>query len=402
MIMTKYELPTELMREWRHQIHANPELGFEEEATSALVRDLLTSWGYEVTSGFAITGLVGQRVFGDGTGPKIGIRADMDALTLQEETGLPYQSRNPGKMHACGHDGHTAILLGAAKAISELDVDGFNGTLNLIFQPAEEVGGGGGAQRMMEDGLFDKFPCDLIFALHNYPGVPVGSLAFRPGPFMCSSDLVKLTFKGKGGHGGLPHMAIDPTQPLAGTISALQSIVGRNIDPMYTGVISVGKVHAGHSYNIIPTTAEIELSVRALQREVRETLEARIRELADFQAKSFGCSVQIDYKFGYPVLVNDSAATEEIIAAASKVFSTAEVDAQALPLTGSEDFAYMLQQVPGCYLLIGNGDNGHSGGERVGPCSVHNPHYDFNDESLSTGAQLWLALCEHFFHDQNR
>ena len=167
MIMTKYELPTELMREWRHQIHANPELGFEEEATSALVRDLLTSWGYEVTSGFAITGLVGQRVFGDGTGPKIGIRADMDALPLQEETGLPYQSRNPGKMHACGHDGHTAILLGAAKAISELDVDGFNGTLNLIFQPAEEVGGGGGAQRMMEDGLFDKFPCDLIFALHH-------------------------------------------------------------------------------------------------------------------------------------------------------------------------------------------------------------------------------------------
>lgn len=400
--MTKYELPTELMREWRHQIHSNPELGFEEEATSAMVRDLLISWGYEVTTGIAVTGLVAQRVFGDGSGPRIGIRADMDALPLQEETGLPYQSRNPGKMHACGHDGHTAILLGAAKAISDRSCDGFNGTLNLIFQPAEEVGGGGGAQRMMDEGLFQGFPCDQIFALHNYPGVPVGSLAFRSGPFMCSSDLVKLTFIGKGGHGGLPHMAVDPTQPLASTISALQSIIGRNIDPMYTGVISVGKVHAGHSYNIIPTTAELELSVRALQPEVRETLEQRIRELAEYQAKSFGCSVQIEYKFGYPVLVNDIAATAEVVAAASKVFRSEEVDAQALPLTGSEDFAYMLQQVPGCYLLIGNGDNGHSDGQRVGPCSVHNPHYDFNDESLSTGAQLWLALCEHFFHDKKR
>jgi len=400
--MTKYELPIELMREWRHQIHSNPELGFEEKATSALVSNLLTDWGYKVTKGLAVTGLVGQRVFGDGKGPKIGLRADMDALPLQEETGLPYQSRNPGKMHACGHDGHTAILLGAAKAIASLNPQHFNGTLNLIFQPAEEVGGGGGAQRMIDDGLFDQFPCDHIFALHNYPGVPVGSLAFRPGPFMCSSDLVKLTFRGKGGHGGLPHLAIDPTLPLATTISGLQSLLGRNIDPMYTGVISVGKVHAGHSYNIIPTTANLELSVRALQPEVRETLAARIRELAEFQAKSYGCSVEIEYNLGYPVLVNSTIATAELKSAAAKVFSTSQIDSTALPLTGSEDFAYMLEQIPGCYVLIGNGDNGHSAGERIGPCSVHNPHYDFNDDSLSTGAQLWLAVCQHFFHDQNR
>lgn len=400
--MTKYELPIELMREWRHQIHANPELGFEEEATSALVRDLLTDWGYQVKTGLAVTGLVGQRVFGDGKGPKIGIRADMDALPLQEETGLPYQSRNPGKMHACGHDGHTAILLGAAKAIAGLDPKNFNGTLNLIFQPAEEVGGGGGAQRMIDDGLFDQFPCDYIFALHNYPGVPVGSIAFRSGPFMCSSDLVKLTFTGKGGHGGLPHLAVDPTLPLASTILGLQTLVGRNIDPMYTGVVSVGKIQAGRSYNIIPNTAELELSVRALQPDVRETLAARIRELAEFQAMSYGCKVAVEYNLGYPVLANSAVATAELESAATKVFSTSQIDSTALPLTGSEDFAYMLEQIPGCYVLIGNGDNGHSAGQRIGPCSVHNPHYDFNDDSLSTGAQLWLAVCEHFFRDQNR
>ena len=398
--MTSAKIPTELMREWRHQIHANPELGFEELETSSMVLGLLKNWGYQVTTGFAETGLVAQRVFGLGTGPKIGIRADMDALPIQEETGLPYQSQIPGKMHACGHDGHTAILLGAAKAISELDSSSFNGTLNLIFQPAEEVGGGGGAQRMIDDGLFEQFPCDAIFALHNYPGVPVGRCEFRAGPFMCSSDVVRIKFSGKGGHGGLPQMAIDPSLPMASTLLGLQSIIGRNIDPLDTGVISVGCISGGHTYNIIAETAELELSVRALQPEVRSKLRERIETLAKSQAASYDCTAEISYTLGYPVLVNAGTPVEQVKQIATAVLGEEKVDSNARPLTGSEDFAYMLQQVPGCYLLIGNGDNGHVDGVRSGPCSVHNPHYDFNDDALDVGARIWVQLAEHFFNQQ--
>lgn len=400
--MTTSAIPTDLMKAWRHQIHANPELGFEEFATSKLVSDLLSGWGYTLTTGFAETGLVAQKVFGDGSGPRIGIRADMDALPIQEETGLPYQSQIPGKMHACGHDGHTAILLGAAKAISELESSRFNGTLNLIFQPAEEVGGGGGAQRMIDDGLFEQFPCDAIFGLHNYPGVAVGRCEFRTGPFMCSSDVVRLKFVGKGGHGGLPQMAIDPSMPMASTLLGLQSIIGRNLDPLDTGVISVGRVSAGHTYNIIAETAELELSVRALQPEVRTRLRERIETLAHAQAASYECRVEISYKLGYPVLVNADEPAEQIRQIATAILGEENVDANARPLTGSEDFAYMLQQVPGCYLLIGNGDNGHVDGMRSGPCSVHNPHYDFNDDALTVGAQIWVRLAEYFFSEENK
>lgn len=395
------DLDIKSMKEWRHAIHANPELGFEEHQTSEFVLSLLKSWGYQVTTGLAVTGLVAQRVFGDGSGPKIGLRADMDALPLQELTGLPWQSKSAGKMHACGHDGHTAILLGAAKYISQMDTSAFNGTLNLIFQPAEEVGGGGGAQCMIDDGLFDRFPCDAIFGLHNYPGVPVGHCELRAGSFMCSSDVVRLTFTGKGGHGGLPQMAIDPTQPLAATITGLQSIISRNIDPLDTGVISVGRIQAGHTYNIIPETALLELSVRALQPSVRDRLQQRIEALAKSQAAAYECTVDISYEMGYPVLINDEASAQLISEVAANLFGDEKVDATARPLTGSEDFAYMLQKVPGCYFLIGNGDNGFDGGEhRQGPCSVHNPHYDFNDEALDTGAQVWVALVEKLFSEK--
>ena len=386
-----------LMKSWRHSIHSNPELGFEENDTSQLVQQLLTSWNYQVTTGIAETGVVAQKVFGDGSGPKIGLRADMDALPIQEMTGLPYQSKNRGKMHACGHDGHTSILLGAAKSISEADTSSFNGTLNLIFQPAEEVGGGGGAQRMIDEGLFEQFPCDAIFALHNYPGIPVGRVEFRSGPFMCSSDLVKITFTGKGGHGGLPQMSIDPTLPLSATVLGLQTIIGRNTDPIHTGVISVGKIAAGQSYNVIPERAELELSVRALQPEVRDTLERRIRQLVDNQATAYDCQAQISYQYGYPVLQNSAQYAEVVRTVAERAFGIELVDSDAAPLTGSEDFAYMLNSIPGCYFLIGNGDNGHTDGKRVGPCSVHNPHYDFNDDALSVGAQMWVDLIEQFF-----
>jgi len=386
-----------LMKEWRHRIHSNPELGFEEQMTSQFVIQCLISWGYKVTTGLAETGVVGQKVFGDGSGPKIGLRADMDALPIQEMTGLPYQSINPGKMHACGHDGHTSILLGAAQAIADSDTSSFNGTLNLIFQPAEEVGGGGGAQRMIDEGLFEQYPCDAIFALHNYPGVPVGRVEFRSGPFMCSSDLVKITFTGKGGHGGLPQMSIDPTLPLSATVLGLQSIIGRNIDPIHTGVVSVGKIASGQSYNVIPERAELELSVRALQPKVRDTLEKRIRQLAENQAAAYDCTAHITYQYGYPVLQNSAQYADVIRSVAEKAFGAKQVDSNAEPLTGSEDFAYMLNSVPGCYFLIGNGDNGHTDGKRVGPCSVHNPHYDFNDDALSVGAQMWVDLVEQFF-----
>ncbi|WP_432695326.1 M20 aminoacylase family protein [Marinobacterium sp. YM272] len=388
------------MRTWRHQIHQNPELGFEEHNTSQLVAGLLREWGYEVHTGIAETGVVGKLVFGTGNGPRLGLRADMDALPLQESTGLPWQSQIPGKMHACGHDGHTAILLGAAQAIAERHAAGHNfgnGILHLIFQPAEELGGGGGALRMIEEGLFDRFPCDAIFGLHNYPGVPVGRCEFRSGPFMCSSDKVRITFHGRGGHGGLPQMSADPTLALAATVCGLQSIIGRNLDPLDTGVISVGQLHAGDTYNIIPDTGELELSVRALQPAARKRIHERITELCNHQASAYSCTAEIEYEMGYPVLHNDAAQAELIKAIATEVFGADQVDSQASPLSASEDFAYMLEQVPGCYVLIGNGDNGYESGQRLGPCSVHNPHYDFNDECLPLGATLWCSLTEQYF-----
>lgn len=396
----KVNLDVDLMTAWRRSIHQNPELGFEELATSRLVAEQLGAWGYSVSIGMAETGVVGQLVFGDGSGPKLGLRADMDALPLQEETGLPWASQNDGKMHACGHDGHTAILLGAAKALSESyqsDPNRFNGVLNLIFQPAEEVGGGGGAQRMIAEGLFDQFPCDAIFALHNMPGIPVGKCHFRSGPFMCSSDKVKIVVRGKGGHGGLPHLTIDPIVAASSIVMALQSIVARTIDPLDTVVISVGQLHAGFTYNIIPESVELELSIRALRPDTRLLIEKKLHSLVQHQAEAFGCRADIEYELGYPVLTNHESVTELMTRAARAVFGDDGVDSEAPPLTGSEDFAYMLQQLPGCYVLIGNGDNGHDAGQPIGPCSVHNPHYDFNDENLPLGASLWLNLTQEFF-----
>jgi hippurate hydrolase len=390
------------MAEWRHAIHRHPELGFEETRTSALVAERLAAWGYEVTSGLAATGVVGRLRWGrHEDGLRLGLRADMDALPIEEATGLPWASTVPGKMHACGHDGHTAMLLGAAQALARDAAAGRlgpAGTLHLIFQPAEELGGGGGARRMIEEGLFECFPCDAIFAMHNYPGMPTGHFYFRTGPFMASSDKVLIRFVGKGGHGAMPHLAVDPTLPAAATVLALQSIVGRNIDPVKdTAVISVGRLAAGKTYNVIPETAELELSVRALDPAIREQLQARILATAEGQAAAYGARAEVSYEHGYPVLVNSEAETRFAVEAARAAFGADRVDADALPLAGSEDFAYMLQRVPGCYLMVGNGDNGHSGGTPSGPCSVHNPHFDFNDSCLPIGATYWTALAGRFF-----
>ena len=380
----------------RRDIHRHPELGFEEFRTSDMVAERLTSWGYRVERGLGGTGVVGQLTRGKSGGNgtrRLGLRADMDALPITEATGLPHASANPGVMHACGHDGHTTMLLAAARHLAEHSA--FDGTLNLIFQPAEESLGG--AKKMMADGLFTKYPCDAIFAMHNMPGQRQGRFTLRDGASMASSDYVTITLDGTGGHGAMPHLAADPVVAGAAIVMALQSIVARNIDPLHTAVITVGAFNAGAANNVIPQTATLKLSVRALDREVRATLERRIHELVAAQAQSFGVRAQVDYQRGYPVLVNTPAETAFARAVALELAGSDQVEPHGRPLTGSEDFAFMLEQVPGCYLLIGNGDGsaeGHNAGH--GACMVHNPGYDFNDHNLPAGAAYWVLLTERF------
>ena len=373
---------------FRQDLHRHPELGFEEHRTSDLVAQRLEQFGYVVTRGLGGTGVVGQ--LRRGSGPKrLGLRADMDALPIQEATGLPYSSDHSGVMHACGHDGHTAMLMAAARHIAE-SVD-FSGTLNLIFQPAEE--GLGGARKMMQDGLFTQFPCDAVFAMHNMPGYPPGHLVLRDGSMMASSDYVKITLGGTGGHGGLPHKAVDPVVAGAAIVMGLQTIVSRNVDPLEMAVITVGSFHAGRANNVIPQTATLELSVRALDRNVRATLEKRIVGLVNAQAESYGVTAEIDYQRGYPVLVNHSEQTAFARNVAEELVGRDRVIRQGRALSGSEDFAFFLEEVPGSYLLIGNGDS-ESGGH--GACMVHNPGYDFHDGNIPIGSAFWSLLVQRY------
>ena len=368
----------------RRDIHRHPELAFEEHRTAALVADKLEAWGYAVARGVGGTGVVGTLVRGQG-GKRLGIRADMDALPIDEASGAEWSSVHGGVMHACGHDGHTAMLLAAARHLAEQGR--FDGTLHLIFQPAEE--GGGGALRMMEDGLFERFPCDAIFAMHNMPGIEQGHLVMREGAAMASSDYATITLHGIGGHGAMPQRAADPIVAAASIVMALQTIVSRNIDPLHAAVVTVGALHAGKANNVIPASATLELSVRALDRDVRATIEQRIKALVAAQAESFGVAAQIDWKPGYAVLVNTRAETAFAREVAVELVGEAQVTLQGPPLTGSEDFAFMLERVPGSYLLIGNGT-----GE--GGCMVHNPGYDFNDHNIAIGSAYWVLLAERF------
>lgn len=368
----------------RHEIHAHPELGFEEFVTSDLVAQRLAEWGYEVHRGLGGTGVVGTLKVSDGAAC-LGLRADMDALPIHENTGLPYESRIVGKMHACGHDGHTAMLLAAAKHLAQ--TRNFSGTLHLIFQPAEE--GLGGAKRMLDEGLFERFPCDAVFAMHNMPGFPTGKLGFRAGPFMASSDTVVIDIDGRGGHGAMPHKAIDPVVVCANVVLALQTIVSRNVPPLDMAIVTVGAIHAGDAPNVIPQTAQMKLSVRALRSEVRDLLEARITALVHAQASAYGATARIDYQRRYPVLVNDEAMTTFAQDVARDWLGEAGLIGEMAPLTGSEDFSFLLERCAGSYLIIGNGD-----GE--GGCMVHNPGYDFNDDCLATGAAYWVQLAERF------
>ncbi len=368
----------------RRNIHQNPELAFDEVRTSGLVASLLESWGFTVTRGVGATGLVGTLKAGTG-GRSIGIRADMDALPIHERTGLPYASANEGRMHACGHDGHTAILLGAAKQLAR--TRNFNGTIHLIFQPAEEIGAGGGAERMLADGLFERFPCDAIFGLHNHPGVEQGHFLFRSGPFMAACDTVTITIRGKGGHAARPHQSVDPILVAGSLVMALQSVVSRYVDPNETAVVTIGTLHAGHAANVIPDSARMEISVRSFSPEVRASLETRIRQLAISQAEGYGAVADVNYVHGYPVLINSERETEFARQIAEELVGADKVVTQAARITGSEDFAYFLQQRPGCFVRLGNGAN---------QPLLHNPGYDFNDENLTVGAAYWTRLVERY------
>jgi hippurate hydrolase len=382
--MVDLDLSIEEMIGLRQQIHSNPELAYQEFMTSDLVAERLASWGYSVDRGLGGTGVIGTLKVGNGT-RKLGIRADMDALPIHETTGLPYASKVPGKMHACGHDGHTAMLLAAAKHLAQ--AKDFNGTLNLVFQPAEE--GHAGARRMIQEGFFDKFPCDAMFAMHNMPGYPAGKLGFMAGSFMASADRVTVKILGKGGHGAVPHKTIDPVVVCASVVMALQTIVSRNVAPLDTAIVSVGAIHAGQASNVIADFADMLITVRALKEDVRALLEKRIIEVIHAQSAVYGATAEIVYSSNYPVLVNHVEETEFARQVGLELVGEEGILGDFQPFTGSEDFAYFLQKCPGCYFIIGNGD-----GE--GGCMIHNPGYDFNDQILSTGASYWALLARRF------
>ncbi|SCK43349.1 hippurate hydrolase [Variovorax sp. HW608] len=376
----------------RRHLHAHPELAYQEFETSELVAARLAEWGYEVHRGLAGTGVVGTLKLGPGT-RRLGIRADMDALPIHETTGLPYASRHAGRMHACGHDGHTAILLAAARVLAQ--ERGFDGTLHLIFQPAEE--GLGGARRMVEEGLFERFPCDAIFALHNMPGFPAGRFGFREGQFTASSDSVTINVVGRGGHGSTPHLVADPVVAAAHIVIALQTIVSRNVDPRDTAVVSVGAIHGGDAPNVIPGTVTLRLTVRAYRPETRAMLRERITELVQAQAATLGVRAEVDYHWRYPAVINDALCTRLAREVAREWLGDQGIVQDLQPVTGSEDFSFMLERCPGSYLIVGNGEGDTHG---TGGCQVHNPGYDFNDSILPIAASYWVRLVRRFLAPQ--
>ena len=371
----------------RRDLHAHPELCFKEVRTAQTVSNLLQSWGIEVHHGIGTTGLVG--VIKRGDNPRsIGLRADMDALPMQESNTFAHTSVHPGQMHACGHDGHTAMLLAAAQHLAQ--DKGLNGTVYLIFQPAEE--GGGGAREMIKEGLFERFPMQAVFGMHNWPGLAVGQFALSPGPVMASSNEFRITIQGKGGHAALPHNTIDPVPIAAQMVQAFQTIITRNIKPVDAGVISVTMIHAGEATNVIPDSCELRGTVRTFSVQVLDTIEARMRETAEHLCAAFGGSCSFSFKRNYPPTINhpkESAFAREVI---SQVFGASQLLDQE-PTMGAEDFSFMLQATPGAYFFIGNGDGLHREiGHSEGPCVLHNPSYDFNDDLIPLGGSLWVHL----------
>lgn len=362
----------------RHQLHQIPEIGLSEFKTSDFIASQLQKWGFEITRGLATTGIVATLRAGN-SNRAIGFRADFDALPMNEETNLPYASQHPGAMHACGHDGHTSMLLGAAWALSQ--DRSFSGTVHFIFQPAEENFGGG--KLMIDDGLFERFPCERVFALHNWPGIPAGTFATRAGPVAASIDVVTVTVKGKGGHGAQPELTVDPVVVGSSIVMALQTLVSRNVSPHQPSVVTVGAFLSGSASNIIPDTAVLEISMRAMNPKVREEIRERVEQIATFQAKSYGADVSFDWQVGYPATINDENA---VGAAKSTIIQHFGEDAFVgldVPLMGSEDFSFLLERVPGAYVLIGNGDSS----------GLHTTTYNFNDDILQRGAMYFYHLA---------
>jgi amidohydrolase len=370
---------------WRRDIHEHPELQYDVHRTAAFVADRLKEFGCdEVATGLGRTGVVGvikgRKPPGKGDVRVIGLRADMDALPIEEATELPYASKTPGRMHACGHDGHTAMLLGAARYLAE--TRNFAGDAVVIFQPAEE--GGAGAAAMIKDGLFDRFPVDQVYGMHNGPGIPIGSFAIRPGPIMASTDAVNIHIEGRGGHAARPHISVDSVFVGAQLITALQSIVSRSVDPLESAVISICEFHAGNARNVIPQTAELKGTVRALTAEVRALMEKRLREVVEGVARMTGAKIDLNLERGYPVVVNHAAQTDIAVEVARKVAGEGNVH-EMPPLMGGEDFAYMLERRPGAFIFCGNGDT----------AGLHHPAYDFNDDAIVYGTSYWIKLVEN-------
>ena len=377
----------------RQDIHAHPEMGLEEVRTAALVAAKLREWGVEVTEGVGGIGVVGVIRGTRPVGPSnreraIGLRADMDALAIPEQTGVDYASTNPGVMHACGHDGHTTMLLGAAKYLSR-NRD-FAGTVNLIFQPAEE--GRGGAVKMLEDKLFERFPCDAIYGMHNMPGYQVGKFAIRKGPMLAGTGVWKVTFHGTGGHGGAyPHKSTDVSIAAAQFIMAVQTVVSRNVSPLDTAVISVGSIHGGsnQSPNVMPAEMEITGTMRAFEKSVMAIIDRRLRDLADAMAMAVGCSAAVEIRWGTTPLINAPEQTDQCVAAAAALVGAGAVNANATASTGGEDFAFMMEQRPGAMILIGNGVNPDGSTHQV-----HTPHYNFNDAIIPHGVAFWAQIVQ--------
>jgi hippurate hydrolase len=371
------------MTEWRHRLHANPETAFEEHKTAEFVAERLTSFGISVERGIAGTGVVGT-LRGSVPGPRaIALRADMDALPITEQNGFAHVSQHRGRMHACGHDGHTAMLLGAAKHLAE--TRNFAGTIHFIFQPAEE--NEGGARVMIEDGVLERYPVEAVFGMHNWPELPIGRFAIQPGAMMAAFDIFEVTIKGRGGHAAMPHLAIDPIVAAAQVVNGLQTIASRNTHPLESAVVSITQIHGGDTWNVIPETVVLRGTTRSFSPEIRDRMEPSIRRIADGVCRSCGAEMELHYERRYPPTLNAAEETEIAAAAATAIVGESNVQRMLLPSMGAEDFAFFLEKKPGAYIWIGNG-TAESGG------MLHSPHYDFNDAILPLGASYWVRLAE--------
>ncbi|MDO9315181.1 MAG: M20 aminoacylase family protein [Burkholderiaceae bacterium] len=385
----------------RRDLHAHPELCFQEQRTADVIAQQLTGWGIPIHRGMGTTGVVA--ILKNGTSDRaVGLRADMDALPMTEHNTFEHASRHAGKMHACGHDGHTAMLLAAAKHLAQHR--NYDGTVYLVFQPAEE--GGGGAREMIKDGLFERFPMEAIFGLHNWPGIPVGQFAIRNGPCFASSNEFHITIRGKGSHAAMPHLGLDPVPVACQMVQAFQTIITRNKRPIDAGVISVTMIHTGEATNVVPDACEIQGTVRTFTLEVLDLIERRMQEVAQHTCAAFGVSCEFEFTRNYPPTINHPAES----AFARRVMSDlvgADNVLEFEPTMGAEDFSYFLQARPGAYFVIGNGDGDHRAGDEgaghgLGPCMLHNPSYDFNDELIPLGATLWVRLAEQWLAEPKR